>query len=178
MIASELKKQGNKPLYETLYESVKSDIVSGKFKVGDKLPSKRVLAERLNVSVITVDGAYGLLIDEGYVYSKERSGFYVGAGEKTRVPKETEYSPTINAGKNADVDFRFSSLSKIMRKVITDFDRALLIKPPAFGCLELRKAISDYLYRYRGMDASPENIIIGSGSEYFYGMIVALFGRD
>ena len=173
----ELNKQGKKPLYETLYERIKKDVITGKIKQGEKLPSKRSLAERLGVSVITVDGAYGLLIDEGYVYSKERSGFFVGGGRQERSERIT-YIPTYTTAEQSEVDFRFSSLSKIMRKVITEYDRALLIKPPAFGCEELRKAISDYLYRYRGMDVKYENIIIGSGSEYFYGMIVSLFGRD
>lgn len=177
MIARELKKQGKKPLYEILYENVKNDIISGRIKQGEKLPSKRTLAERINVSVITVDAAYRLLIDEGYVYSKERSGFYVGMAIVGRNEKPVIAERETALNKDAEIDFRFSSLSKIMRKVITEYDRALLIKPPAFGCVELRKAISDYLYRYRGMEAGYENIIIGSGSEYFYGMIVALLGR-
>lgn len=177
MVNGKLKKQGVKPLYETLYEELKKDIISGKRALGDKLPSKRVLAERIGVSVITVDAAYRLLIDEGYVYSKERSGFFVGGttGERVDKSRAAALLPSTNA---VEVDFRFSSLSKIMRKVITEYDRALLIKPPAFGCVELRKAISGYLYRYRGMDVDYENIIIGSGSEYFYGMIVALLGRN
>lgn len=178
MKARELKKQGKKPLYEILYEDLKKDVISGKVAQGGKLPSKRALAERLNVSVITVDAAYRLLIDEGYVYSKERSGFYVGGGTNERADREMKFEFTHEIPTSSDVDFRFSSLSKIMRKVITEYDRALLIKPPAFGCVELRKAISDYLYRYRGMEVGYENIIIGSGSEYFYGMIVALFGRE
>ena len=178
MKAREITKHGKKPLYETLYEKLKKDVVSGKIKQGEKLPSKRTLAERLGVSVITADAAYRLLIDEGYVYSKERSGFFVGGGAQGRADRITPSVSTDKVYAKTDVDFRFSSLSKIMRKVITDYDRALLIKPPAFGCVELRKALSDYLYRYRGMDVGYENIIIGSGSEYFYGMIVALFGRD
>lgn len=177
MMTFGIEKQGKKPLYETLYESIKQDIVLGKIKHGEKLPSKRTLAERLNVSVITVDAAYRLLIDEGYVYSKERSGFFVGAETSERLNKGASFITKPAQNDAASVDFRFSSLSKIMRKVITDYDRALLIKPPAFGIAELRKAISLYLYRYRGMEVDYDNIIIGSGSEYFYGMIVALLGR-
>lgn len=177
MKAQSLTKQGKKPLYETLYETLKKDIIAGRIKQGAKLPSKRTLAERYGISVITVEAAYRLLIDEGYAFSKERSGFYVGAisGERAYNDKavtiENVNVPQVN------LDFKFSSLSKIMRKVITEYDRALLLKPPALGCVELRKAIAGYLYRYRGMEVSYENIIIGSGSEYFYGMIVALLGR-
>lgn len=177
MITFGIKKQGKKPIYETLYDSIKQDVVLGKIKHGEKLPSKRILAERLGVSVITVDAAYRLLIDEGYVYSKERSGFFVGAQTNERLNISAGFAPIPKQGETADVDFKFSSFSKIMRKVITDYDRALLLKPPAFGLEELRKAISLYLYRYRGMEVDFNNIIIGSGSEYFYGMIVALLGR-
>ncbi|MBQ9485350.1 MAG: PLP-dependent aminotransferase family protein [Clostridia bacterium] len=173
----QLKKQGKKPLYESLYENIKRDVVSGRLKEGEKLPSKRALAERTGVSVITVDAAYGLLIDEGYVYSRERSGFYVGAANGERLGNAFARDFSCKTAGGTDVDFRFSAFSKIMRKVITEYDRALLVKPPAFGCEELRKAIADYLYRYRGMEVDYENIIIGSGSEYFYGMIVSLLGR-
>lgn len=177
MINGKLKKQGAKPLYETLYDELKKDVISGKIKRGEKMPSKRTLAERIGVSVITVDAAYRLLIDEGYVYSRERSGFYAGNTGTERIGNNFAAYSVEERGA-ADFDFRFSSFSKIMRKVITEYDRALLIKPPAFGCSELRKAISGYLYRYRGMDVDYRNIIIGSGSEYFYGMIVALLGRN
>ncbi len=173
----DIQKQGKKPLYETLYESLKKDVIAGKIRQNEKLPSKRALAERLGVSVITVDAAYRLLIDEGYAYSVERSGFYVGGGTSERADNAVLVEPATVKIQNTDVDFRFSAFSKIMRKVITEYDRALLIKPPAFGCVELRKALSGYLYRYRGMEVGYENIIIGSGSEYFYGMIVALLGR-
>lgn len=167
-----------KTKYEKIYEDLKNNVITGRYKDGQRLPSKRALAERLKVSVITVDAAYALLIDEGYAYSRERSGYYACSPQGERVIERTEKSAATRLMDVSDVDFSFSSLSKIMRKVISDYDRALLVKPPAFGCKELLKAISDYLYRYRGMDVNPENIIIGSGSEYFYGMIVSLFGRE
>ena len=173
-----MKVEIKKPLYEQIYERVKKEIITGRIKEGQKLPSKRALAEMLKVSVITVDSAYGLLIDEGYAYSKERSGFFVGKTEGERINRQNGEVKYAAYDRAVEVDFRFSSLSKIMRKVISDYDRALLLKPPAFGTLELRKAISDYLYRYRGMEVRDDNIVIGSGSEYFYGMIVSLFGRD
>lgn len=168
----------NKPKYEKIYEELKKNIITGRYKKGQKLPSKRALAEKMQVSVITVDAAYALLIDEGYVYSKERSGYFAGTIQGERIGERVSENNAVVALQGESVDFSFSSLSRIMRKVISDYDRALLIKPPAFGCKELLKAISDYLYRYRGMDVNPENIIIGSGSEYFYGMIVSLFGRE
>ena len=169
-----MKKNGKK--YEEIYRKIKSDIETGRIKEGEKLPSKRNYAMNSGVSVITVEAAYRLLIDEGYVYSKERSGFFALKTEHKNGDKERG-TPTERAS-FPEVDFKFSVLSKIMRKVITDYDKSLLIKPEPFGCETLRAAISDYLYRYRDMRVKKENIIIGSGSEYFYGMIVNFFGRD
>ena len=64
---------GNK--YLSLYKSIRKDILSGKLKKGQKLPSKRALAQNLSVSVITVQTAYAQLLAEGYIYSAERRGY-------------------------------------------------------------------------------------------------------
>ncbi len=65
------------PLYEQLYRFIKEDILSGRLKPGEKLPSKRNLASHLGVSTITVENSYAQLADEGYICSKPKSGFYV-----------------------------------------------------------------------------------------------------
>ena len=65
-----------------------------------------------------------------------------------------------------------------MREVIADCGTKLLEKPPHYGCAELRNAIADYLLRYRGMLAQPDCIVVGSGAEYLYGLIVQLLGRE
>ena len=70
-------KQTEKPLYIGIYESIRENIVSGAYRLGARLPSKRELAAEKGVSVITVEHAYALLCDEGYVEAKEKSGYYV-----------------------------------------------------------------------------------------------------
>ena len=60
-------------LYEQLYRCIKNDILSGVIASGDKLPSKRSLAKNLCISTITVEHAYGMLMEEGYLFpSKKR----------------------------------------------------------------------------------------------------------
>ena len=54
----------------------------------------------------------------------------------------------------------------------------MLRKPPHLGCAVLRNAIAAYLLRFRGMSVQPSNILIGSGAEYLYGILVQLLGRD
>ena len=66
MLTYELKKAPGVPLYEALYRCIRADILSGKLAPGEKLPSKRALAQNLEVSKITVEGAYNQLLAEGF----------------------------------------------------------------------------------------------------------------
>ena len=60
-----------------LYARVREAITGGIYRWGGKLPSKRAMAERYGVSVITVEHAYALLAEEGYVEPRERSGYFI-----------------------------------------------------------------------------------------------------
>ena len=53
-----------KPAYLTLYEKIKKEIVEGVYVNGNRLPSKRVLAQNLGISIITIEHAYELLGEE------------------------------------------------------------------------------------------------------------------
>ena len=77
MLTYELKKAPGVPLYEALYRCIRSDILSGKLKADEKLPSKRALSANLEVSKITVEGAYEQLLAEGYIRSVEKVGYFV-----------------------------------------------------------------------------------------------------
>ncbi len=185
MLTYSIDKKSGEPVYQYLYKMIKKDIADGKIPAGSKLPSKRALAEHLGISVITVESAYRLLSDEGYTASKERSGFYVlGLEPMTSFSAGRDFYKkpgeklADEPDMNIKIDFPFSSYSKIMRSVISEYGEKLLLKPPHNGCEILRKAVSDYLLRYRGMEAPPDRIVIGSGAEYLYGMIVQLLGRD
>lgn len=76
MLTYDLGSRGDKSLYEFIYESIRADIESGAIKPLQKLPSKRVLARHLGVSLITVEGAYAQLIAEGYVFTQQRRGYF------------------------------------------------------------------------------------------------------
>ena len=77
-------KTGSDPAYMQLYRQLREDILSGALSAGTRLPSKRLLAGELSVSVITVEHAYALLVDEGYARSRQRSGFFVSFGAAGR----------------------------------------------------------------------------------------------
>ncbi len=182
MLTYDLKTEKSGAMYLRLYALIREDIRSGVIPAGSRLPSKRSLAEHLGVSVVTVDGAYRLLVDEGYAVSRQRSGFFAagGAAPAPGHPPAGAFLPVSDppAEPAQDMGFRYSALSKIMREVISEYGERLLTKPPAFGCAELRNAIAAFLRRYRGMRVEPGRVVIGSGAEYLYGMLVQLFGRD
>jgi len=164
-----------------LYEQLRSDIVNSVYKYGDKLPSKRLLAEEALISVITVEHAYSILCDEGYIESRERSGYYVAYRKNDFVPiaEHEKYDITaIHHHYHDSHEFPFSVFAKTMRNVISKYGEQILVKSPNSGCYELRKAISDYLARGKGINVTAEQIVIGSGAEYLYGLIVQFFGRD
>ena len=63
--------------YYSLYKTLREAILKQEYKAGEKLPSKRAMANLYGYSLITVEAAYSLLEDEGYVNAKERSGYFV-----------------------------------------------------------------------------------------------------
>ena len=71
------------PIYLQLYERLKSDIISGVYKTGERFPSKRVIGDRYAVSLVTVEHALQLLMDEGYIVSRQRSGCRVIYSERS-----------------------------------------------------------------------------------------------
>lgn len=175
--------------YYSLYAAIRGDILRGKYAAGQKLPSKRAMAEEAGVSVVTVELAYGQLAAEGYIVSKERSGYFVEsisappaaggrrANTDQKQPDREWTADFVNGSVPADL-FPFSVWAKLMRGVLLNCGERLLERVPCEGDLELRTEISAYLYRSRGIEADPARIIVGAGAEYLYGIIVQLLGRD
>jgi GntR family transcriptional regulator/MocR family aminotransferase len=170
-----------RPVYLQLYSLIRDDIVNEIYPYNGKLPSIRSLAEETDVSTVTVEHAYALLCDEGYIEPRERSGFVVCFRKKDGFAASTKTAPKPRPEAQAQhsyPDFPFSVLSKTMRKVLTERGELSLEKSPNLGCTELREAIKSYLGRNKGIFVDTEQVIIGSGSEYLYGLIVELLGRN
>lgn len=175
--------------YYTLYKGIRGAILCGKVKNGEKLPSKRSLAEELGVSVITVQQAYDQLLAEGYINSRERSGYFVekvfSVEQRPRNKKNEMVAEPISnfkidfvKGSTPSGMFPFSVWTRLMRFVLADCGEHLLERVPCDGDSELKNALSDYLYRSRGIDIPSRYIVIGAGAEHLYGVIVQLLGRD
>lgn len=184
MLTYELRKTPGIPLYEALYRCIREDILSGRLAPGEKLPSKRSLSANLKVSKITVEGAYNQLLEEGYLRSEEKIGYFVEGVERLpRIPVQTESIPetdtqVIDLTANGPADFPFSVWSKLQREVLLDLGKKLLLPLPNCGLLALRQAIAAHLAAFRGMQVNPETIIIGAGTDFLYNLLIQLLGRD
>ena len=185
MLTYELKKSPGVPLYEALYRCIRGDILSGKLKSGDKLPSKRALAENLEVSKITVETAYNQLLAEGYIRSQEKVGYFVETVERAAptapAPKLQgieDAAPGLDLTANGTEQFPFSVWSKLQREVMLDYGEKLLLPLHNQGIPELRQAIAAHLAAFRGMTVEPENILIGAGTDFLYNLLIQLLGRE
>ena len=186
MLTYELKKMPGVPLYELLYRCLRRDIQSGVLAPGTKLPSKRALAQHLKVSKITVETAYGQLLAEGYISSREKVGFFVEetihpqlpAAVPIRAVQEAPVQHALDLTVNGSAHFPFSVWSKLQREVMLDLGETLLKSIDAQGCFALRQAIAQHLAQFRGMHVDPDNIIIGAGTDFLYNLLIQLLGRD
>jgi GntR family transcriptional regulator len=77
-----------KPIYRQIAEQIKVDIISGRLEDGEQLPSIRLLAKELRVSVITTKRAYDELEMQGFVRSVPSKGCFVTVADKERIKEE------------------------------------------------------------------------------------------
>jgi len=176
------------PLYEQLYNYLKEAIEKNELAANEKLPSKRKLATHLKISQTTVETAYLQLLAEGYIQSKPRVGYFVS--ENLNFPKKRNIKQKIKTKeiitypydfKTNQVDtehFPYRQFAKIERDIILDRLPENINKIDYFGLYSLREKIADILFAYRGIEALPEQIVVGSGSEHLISLLVLLLGRD
>ena len=67
----------NKPKYQELASYIANEIKNKQIKTNEALPSKRILASHLGVSINTIINAYNILLDEGYIFSVPKKGYFV-----------------------------------------------------------------------------------------------------
>lgn len=171
------------PLYEQLYRHLAEEIKGGRLKGGSRLPSRRSLSMHLKISQQTVDNALQLLLAEGYVTSRPRSGLYVNqmpplpiiaAGPKPGplrpdAPPRYDFSPQA-----ADTQlFPRGVFLRMVKETLNDTDDWLNKGDPR-GEPRLRESLSEFLYQYRGVVAPPRRLIIGSGVDQLLGILGTL----
>lgn len=190
MLSCHLRRSSNIPLYEQLYLFIKKEIIGGRLQFGTKLPSKRKLADFLKISQNTVETAYEQLTAEGYVSAYPRRGYFVKAYEELEYvqtshhlqekTKKTQENIKYNFHPSAidTENFPFSRWRKHAKNTIDKENHSLLLLGDSQGEMELRQEIAHYLYHSRGVQCSPDQIIVGAGLEILLQQLLPLFDEN
>lgn len=80
------------PIYEQIEEQIKTQIMSGSLTAGDALPSMRVLAKELKISIITTKRAYEDLERDGYIATVQGKGCFVNSMNADLIKENMLYS--------------------------------------------------------------------------------------
>ncbi|MCM1569167.1 MAG: PLP-dependent aminotransferase family protein [Roseburia sp.] len=191
----QLQTNSGKCLYEQIYEHIRQEIREGKLLAGERLPSTRSLAEYLQVSRSTVDYAYDQLLSEGYIEARPCRGFFVcsmdelfalqlqprGIKEEEsggRREEEAEGAYFYDFSPNAiDMSvFPFGIWKKITRNILNDSNQELFAQGEPQGDEDLRRTIGRYLHSSRGVNCSPQQILIGAGNDYLLLLLEKILG--
>ena len=179
----------SEPLYEQIYKYIKNDIQSGGLPFGKRLPSTRKLAKFLQVSRTTVDMAYEQLVSEGYIEALPCKGYFVCELEGIyRI--ETEQVSKIRAREQEKDSFAYdfsphgvdlnsfphNAWRKLSKNVLLEENKLLFQLGDPQGEWALRSTIAEYLHQARGVQASPEQIIVGAGNDFLLLLLCSMFG--
>ncbi len=178
------------PLYLQLYIYVKAAILDGNILPAEKLPSLRSLSKSLGLSITTIELAYNQLLVEGYIYSKPQSGYYVnrissGMGSVSRdtnsafhemvsLPQAELLSGYEQNGYYDASCFDFVKWKKCINQVLTEYSHLLLSEGNPQGEKALRQEISKYVYQSRGVICTPEQVVIGAGTQQITGQLCTI----
>jgi len=170
--------------YDTIYSSIKSAVLRGVIKKGEKLPSIREAATQLNVSRTTVENAYSRLCIEGIAESRPNKGYFIIGTIKEKdnnINKKIEYSPEIKydfSSRRIDTTIADTEgWKKHIREVLRNSEELTSYGDPQ-GEPALREALAAYSYKSRGVITKPENIVIGAGIGPLLNIICGILGRN
>lgn len=177
-------------MYEQIYDYIKSDIQNGKIPCGEKLPSTRALSRHLEISRSTVEMAYGQLLSEGYIEAEPYRGYYAAqiqelyhlkkekpvAEASAEKAREYRYDFTPNG---VDLkSFPYNVWRKLSKNILIDDRTELFRSGDSKGESGFRNAVCNYLYQARGVECSPDQVIIGAGNDYMLMLLAAILGKE
>ncbi len=188
MFGFEIDHTSGIPNGKQLEHQIREAILTGRMKAGDKLPPTRALAKDMQIARNTVIQAYDQLLAEGYLNAKEGSGTYVANIGKLPKPKWMHYVPKMNQPKNKDVisfdagnpdihSFPRAVWAKMLKEACLDAEEDAFFYSNYSGHPRLKKAISSYVYRMKGIRCEENQIIIVSGAAGGMEIIAKLFER-
>ncbi len=162
------------PLYDQLYRYIVSQIRTGQMREGEKMPSKRRLAQHLGVSLTTVERSYGILTAEGYLESLPRSGYRVARVLSLPEVQATAVLPPAEKREELDQSFSTSAVdtsvfpyamwARLNKEAVYE-NPDLLQRGDGQGDWPLRQTLAGFLHQYRGVNCTPEQVVLGAGVE-------------
>ena len=174
----------DEPLYIQLYNYIKKEILNGNLKSNDPIPSKRRLSSHLNISLNTIMEAYNMLISEGLIISIPKKGYFV-SNYNIKI-NNNNYHDLQNKDKIFKYDlttknidntlFPYFTWNKISKNII--YNENIFERTSSYGYYKLRNTIKEYLYETKGINVNPTNIIIGSGIEYLFTILIDIIDKN
>lgn len=184
-----INRESNTPMYQQVYQYIRTQILSGKLERNTKLPSIRQLALQLEVSRNTTQVAYEQLQSEGYIRSENKKGFFV---EATISDETLNYEPIReqhhekNQTDMKTIDFKIGTVDQenfplkkwrmLTNKIVKD--SSMFSYGEKQGDIKLRKVLAEYLFQSRGVNTSAEQIIIGSSTQHLLLLLSLLLKQD
>ncbi|PEA11964.1 GntR family transcriptional regulator [Bacillus thuringiensis] len=184
-----INRKSKNPMYQQIYQYIRTQILSGKLEQGKKLPSIRQLANQLEVSRNTTQVAYEQLQSEGYIRSENKKGFFIEAitsDETLNFEPIREQHHERNHTTMKTIDFKIGTVDQenfplkkwrmITNKTLKD--SSMFSYGEKQGDIKLRKALADYLFQSRGVTTSAEQIIIGSSTQHLLLILSLMLKQD
>ncbi len=169
-------------LYNKLYDYYKQLILSGKLPAGTRLPSIRRCSELQGMSKTTVEQAYMLLCDDGYLIPRSQSGYYVSDKAKTVVENSGAESAEVKEEKalsdytstGVDIEaFDLDIWSRYIKSALRHSERLMDYGEPQ-GEQGLRRRIAEYVKETRNCVCSENDIVIGAGVQTLLNILCPL----
>ena len=170
-----------------LFEQIRESITSGRLHPGDRLPTSRELATELGVARSTVTAVYARLVGEGVLEARTGDGTFVAldstrsmrAGVNALVPRRSAPLDSIlSPAPGLAIDLRVGRPDPLLfplvdwRCAVTD---TLRVPPSGYsdpaGLASLRHALAVWIHRSRGVNATPDQVVVTSGAQGAFDLI-------
>lgn len=182
------EKDGKEAIYVQLYNALVKQIMEGYICQGDRLPSVRKLAKQLHLSKTTIENAYDRLVSEGYLISKEKSGYYCDMPplkkEHASLNEKTQL-PIVSRPIRFDLSSRSLEAQPFDRKVWRRYTNIVLGQEQIIGAYgkkqgedQLRQELASFLYTERGVVTKMEQLVIGAGIQPLLYLFCSMFRQQ
>ena len=179
-----LDRENELSLRRQIYQCLRDQMISGKLKSGEPLPSSRELSRGLNVSRSTVSEAYDMLIAEGFVVSSQGAPTRVAEGlemgkvpgivSHIEIPQEQSFLADFRTGRPDLRQFPRFLWQQMLLKAADELTQEQYGYTGAQGIPELRNEISSWLFRSRGISVDARDIFITQGATHALHLIADL----